>query len=88
MRFEDPPRQRQGTGVDHRVIAEGLKARPGEWAVIAEHARIGTASTAAYRIKRGITAVYQPAGAFEALARTANGKALLYARFVGERRDA
>lgn len=87
VRWEDPPphgnarRDRGGWG----IVAEALKARPGEWAVIGEGVKHGTAGALVTRITRGQRAWWSPAGAFEARGRAGtDGLVTVYARYVGE----
>lgn len=85
LHFEDPPgeyRSRQGT--DHAAVAAELKAHPGQWAVVSTHPTIQAASTAAGRVKCGFPHAYKPAGAFEAVSRTVDGKHRMYARYTGK----
>lgn len=66
----------------HVAIAAALRARPGEWALVAKN--VGT--TEAGNIKSAHRAAYRPAGSFEAVTR-GNGKpnrADIWARYVGE----
>ncbi|WP_157868857.1 hypothetical protein [Streptomyces atriruber] len=70
------------------MAAAALKQRPGQWGIVGTYKNIGSASGVGIRIKRGATAAYRPAGAFEAVARTVHGEARLYARYVGEGPDA
>ena len=64
----------------HYAIARKLIENPGQWAII-----MRDASTAMpHQIKNGGLKAFEPAGAFEAVART-NGKknrATIYARYV------
>lgn len=87
VRFEElPDRQGRGPG-KHAAIAEQLRTRPGEWAVIATYAHSGTCGSMAQGIKRGLIRAYAPEGAFEAVSRTVDGEHRVYARYVGEGRD-
>jgi hypothetical protein len=89
LHFEDPPPSRQyGPRTDHAAAAAELKARPGEWAVIARHMTPAAARTAAGRIRCGFPAAYKPAGSFDAAARTVDGEYRTYAMYRGESGDA
>lgn len=86
--FEDPPPSRQhGPRTNHAHVAAALKAQPGRWAVVSVHGSPPAANTAACRIKSALTAAYQPARSFEAVARTVDGECRVYARYVGESSD-
>ncbi len=64
-------------------MAEALKTRPGEWAMISPDA----ASTAGYSITTAKLPCWEPKGSFEAVARSAEGlaphRAQIWARYVG-----
>lgn len=88
--FEEPPARESGPGMGragtgkYAEIAQRLKVRPGEWAIVATFDRRNTAHMLAYRIKRGVQYAFRPAGAFEATSRTMDGEHRTYARYVGE----
>ncbi len=85
LHFEDPPPSRQYAGrIDHAAAVAELKAQPGRWAVISKHRTAAAANTAAGRVKHGFPAVYKPAGAFDAVARTVKGEHRMYAKYRGE----
>lgn len=68
------------------AIADALKARPGEWAMIGHFA-----DSQATNIKTGAIKAYQPAGSFEAVCRNANRqdrKSDIWARYVGQPNEA
>lgn len=81
LKFVAPPEATRGGGPrKSREIAEALRARPGEWALVAE----GVGPSIAHNIKHGSVSVYQPAGSFEAVSRKGkNGRSDIYARYVG-----
>lgn len=84
LRWESPPElTRAGQRprpVDHEAIAEALRSRPGEWAVIAAgHVQTGLVT----QIRGGVVAAYRPAGLFEAVRRTVDGRVTVYARYCG-----
>jgi len=83
LRWEDPPahgnsKSRGGW----KETADSLRSHPGEWALIAENASVGTYSN----IKNGALADFRPVGAFEArTVKNGNpGRCRLYARYIGE----
>lgn len=87
IRWEDPPRAR-GKG-EHAAfsryagVANEMRSRPGEWAVIQE--RPGpTGSGLATHIRMGQMYCFTPAGDFDACTRQVNGIATVYARYVGD----
>lgn len=85
LRWEEPPPDlregRRPRDVDHQTIAEELRRRPGRWAAIAA----GSVQTGLVtQIRTGIVAAYRPAGSFEAVRRTVDGRATVYARYLGE----
>lgn len=87
---EPPPRKRSTSG-KWAPVAEQLKANPGKWA------KVQTGSTSggsfASMVRHAKTAAFAPAGAFEAVTRSAGkddrGRDLadLYVRFVGEKQE-
>ena len=69
---------------DHEGIANALRGRPGEWALVFE----GVTASYVGQIKRGVLKDYRPSGTFEAkcvgvdpLTGTAEK---IYARYLGE----
>lgn len=85
LRFEGPPPAAYGTPKGHHTdAARELRERPGEWAVIGTYAHSGSASAVALQVRKGAIPAYEPAGTFEAKARTVDREARVYARFVGE----
>jgi len=82
--FQEPPAvTRPGRNPDTKyvLIAEELKSRPNEWALILEKGH----QTTAARIRTGRISAFRPKGAFEATARNTDeqGRCEVYARFVG-----
>ncbi|WP_411129732.1 hypothetical protein [Streptomyces sp. x-19] len=63
--------------------AEALRDRPGQWARIETLGNPNRAANLAYRIRTGRHTAFQPAGAFEATARSSDdGTASVYARYT------
>lgn len=92
VRWEDPPESVQAHRTPRRVepspwtgVAEELRSRPGEWAVIYQGEQ-GQASSIAQSVKQGAGRgdSFAPRGDFDALTRSRNGVACTYARFIGE----
>lgn len=84
IRFEDPPTpHRRGPSKEYQAIAEALRARPGEWAIIHDHAAEGSSRNVAVRIKNGTCRAFRPAGAFDAVSRRVEGRFRVYARYTG-----
>lgn len=88
VEFIGPPPQQKNT--KHARIAAQLRAHPQVWAVVRRPASISRAASAAQAIKTGSLAAYEPAGSFEAVARTVieGGRTeyRVYARYVGTAR--
>ncbi len=84
LRFVDPPESNQGRAGKHSQIAEELKARPNEWAIIDED---GHAPLVTY-IKSAKGRAYAPAGSFTATSRRkADGKKYtIYAKYIGNKK--
>lgn len=84
LRWEEPPPtrlRRDRIERDHDAIALALRERPGEWAAIAT----GSVQTGLVtQIRTGFVAAYRPAGSFEAVRRTVDGRPTVYARYLGE----
>lgn len=88
IRWEEPPPLIRGvrrpaavTAAERALrIAAELRARPGQWGVIAEGANSRVLTT---RIRNGVVAVWRPAGAYEAVCRSVDGRITVYARYVG-----
>lgn len=84
LRWEDPPEPKPGgRRRDPRpwaLVAAQLRDRPGNWALIEDACTNPNLTT---RIKTG-KGWWAPAGAFEARALAADGRFLVYARYIGE----
>jgi hypothetical protein len=85
LKFETPPEKTRVTWGRHYLVAHELKAKPGEWAVVGVYNGPECAGSIARQIKGARLSAYQPAGSFEAEARTVDGEHRVYARFVGEK---
>lgn len=83
LNWEEPPASQYRTRRDWNSIADSLRAKPNEWAVVAEDVSASTGT----HIRYGRLRAFAPAGAFESRvsgARTSDGRAdKIYARFVG-----
>lgn len=81
MKFETPPRERG----DSKWVKEAieLRERPGEWAVLHTSKSAQLSAAAARTIRVAKVKAWQPAGSFEAIARTVDGEHRVYARYVG-----
>jgi hypothetical protein len=83
MRFEEPA-EPIGEPGKYVHIAEALRQRPGEWALVFEDIH----KNYALWMKQAILKGFEPAGAFEATCRNQDQKTgvagKIYARFVGE----
>jgi hypothetical protein len=85
LKFEGPPPSKFTSPRGHHTeAAKELKERPGEWAIVGVYAHSGSSSAVARQLRAGLIPAYAPAGTFEAMARTIDGEARVYARFVGE----
>lgn len=94
--WENPPRDRPGRGaggVNHRKVAAQLRSKPGVWGVVGEYSNGNTSSSIAWHIKRAANLpAYEPAGSFEAMARSVDtikdGERVrhfrVYARWMGD----
>jgi hypothetical protein len=83
IRWEAPPVERSKPRriAEWDGVATDLRARPGEWALIATGAQhTGTAG----QINAGRIVAFAPAGTFEAQRQTVDGEIRVYARYVGE----
>jgi len=80
IRWEDPP---DGAVYQWDEIADALRDRPGEWALIVEPASVSLTTTLAYQIRNGYRPAFQPAGSFQAKAYVKSGDLRVYARYVG-----
>ena len=88
IRWEDPPpSKRTGAYPGKYVrIADALRQRPGEWAVVSEDSQ----GNLAYYIKHGKLKGFSPPRSFEAVSRINPGyesrnnmRSTVYARFIG-----
>lgn len=83
--FQEPPKvTRSGRAPNPKYlqIAQQLKERPGQWALIIEQGH----QTTAARIRSGRISAFRPKGMFEATARNTDdqGRCQVYARFIGQ----
>lgn len=88
LRWEEPPPKRKGVGrpIDtytsrYTGIAEELRGRPAEWALIEEAP--GGGRGLATKIRLGAILCFSPAGDFESVVRRVNGVSRTYARYLG-----
>ncbi|MCA6093465.1 hypothetical protein LE181_15015 [Streptomyces sp. SCA3-4] len=85
VEFVGPPPKQRNT--KHARIAAELRAHPSVWGVVQKPTSIARAASAAQAIRRARLTAYEPAGSFEAVARTVtDGDATeyrVYARFIG-----
>lgn len=88
IRWEDPPpskrslRKQDGSS-RYADVAEELRANPGRWAVVLDGLS-GSGSSLATQIRMGYTVCFCPAGDFDATIRQTGGRAVVYARYVGD----
>lgn len=80
IRWEDPP-PKDGRH-DWPAIVKMLKARPGEWAMVATYLRATVAAATARNVRDGKYWGIE-AGVIEAVSRTVHGECRIYARYVG-----
>jgi predicted alpha/beta superfamily hydrolase len=85
LNWEAPPPSSGGRKADRHwaEIAEELRGRPGEWALVSDD----ISHQAAHNIRAGRLASFRPAGSFEATMRDIHqptGRGRMYVRFVGE----
>lgn len=83
--WESPPGgvAKKSQAQDHRALAQELRGRPGEWGHILTYNTSSSSATTANAIRQGSTAAWQPAGHYEAVARTVEGEHRVYARYTG-----
>ena len=91
IRWEDPPAEHGNARPKpskYQPIADALRARPGEWAVVTERRTPGSAGGFAAHIRTGGTP-FGPAGQFEAktIGPAQGSTCKVYARFVGGEAD-
>lgn len=96
IRFEEPPAGRHSVRqLPHPTIAAQLRYRRGEWAMVATRTTSRKAAALAYAIRTATRLRhYEPAGSFEAVARSVKvtdpgggrerAEHRVYARYVGE----
>lgn len=72
-----PGRARRQSLINHELIADVLRSRPGQWAALPD-----VPGSSAGNIKGGTLQAYRPAGSFEAQMM----QGVLYARYVGSAR--
>jgi len=78
--FTDPPAATRGKlWGRHQQIAEALRERPGDWALVME----GVNGSNSHSIRTARIKAYAPAGAYEATARKNGDRHDIYARYVG-----
>lgn len=89
LRWETPPEQVLAGRKFHdgksalKPLAEELRSKPGEWAVVLEGPP-GKASAMATHIRLGQVLCFTPTGDFDALTHKAGEHTLVYARYCGE----
>lgn len=88
IRWEEPPLKHgnaRSRPSAHQPLVDALKARPGEWALIAEGKAPGSAGSLAHRIKTG-GGPWGPARSFESrcVGPAGGTSSKVYARYVGE----
>ncbi len=89
IRWEEPPKAHGNAKPKppskYQPVADALRARPGEWALIAEGKLPGTAGTLAGRVRAGV-GPWAPPRSFEskAVGPASGSSSKVYARFVGE----
>jgi len=88
VRWEEPPEKHGNVKPKppskFQPIADALRERPGEWALIVENKPSGTCGGLAHRIKNGV-GPFAPAKSFEAKAigSAVGSYSKVYARYVG-----
>lgn len=66
-----------------QAAAEELRARPGEWGVIAECSKKENSALPTH-IRTGALAPFAPSGDFDACSRIVDGQRVIYARYLGD----
>lgn len=90
LRWEDPPAAAHPDRKGYRRsrlerVAEQLRERPGEWAVVLDgEASRGKASGMTFHIRLGQIACFTPSGDFDAVMRRVEDRFTVYARYVGD----
>lgn len=92
IRWEEPPRHgnsKPKPPLKFQAVADAMRERPGEWALIVEGKAPGTAGGLVWRIKNGV-GPFGPARSFEAkcVGPAGGQSSKVYARYVGEVPDA
>lgn len=83
MRWQNPPQPRIRPVHDWAGIGSALRARPGEWAIVAVVANAQLAGSTARHVRAGAYQALRDFGRFEAVARTVDGEHRIYARYAG-----
>jgi hypothetical protein len=89
VRWEEPPKEhgnkRPAAPSRYQPIADALRSRPGEWAVVMDGKSPGSAGSFAYRVRNGV-GPFAPAKHFDAKAIGPAGgsSSTVYARYVGD----
>lgn len=86
LTWEDPP-SRGGARAEFAPIAAKLRARKGQWAKVSQYEKSSTSASVAFMIRNGGITSFQPAGAYEAVARTVEGEHWVWARYIGEEKE-
>lgn len=92
IRWEEPPSEHGNAKpkppAKFQAAADAMRARPGEWALIAEGKAPGTAGGMVWRIKNGV-GPFAPPRTFEAkcVGPAGGSSSKVYARYVGEVSD-
>lgn len=85
VEWADPPPDNRGRPKNHKEIAAQLKANPGVWAKVAAYSKAPSSATTAHIIRTARFKSYEPAGSYDAVARTVDGVHWVFARYVGEK---
>jgi len=80
--FEDPPPNGAGLEGIWALRLAPLRERPGEWARVAGPLTVSSAGSTARNLKKGDYSGC-PKGDYEAVSRQVDGKAYVWARYVG-----
>lgn len=93
IRWEEPPpdhgNKRPSKPLKYQEAADAMRARPGDWALIAEGKCQGTAGGLAWRVRNGL-GPFAPPRAFEAkcVGPTGGVSSKVYARYLGDGSEA
>jgi hypothetical protein len=88
IRWEEPPpehgNKRPAKPSKYQPIADALRGRPGEWAVVVENKAPGSAGNLVWRIKSGV-GPFAPPRSFDAkcIGPAGGSSSKVYARYVG-----